>query len=380
MIIACTSSSKLGGMFAGGGDEGEEYMDDEEEDYEDDKMVDEEEEDYETDEGDEDSTEFAENEKPSDDFMFESESAEDTGNESDYTDNVSASPLQPKKSWVPLKKIPQTTWKHDGKWINAVYIAREGDQLSSITSLIYGSVDRQDELKSVNPFLKRREPKVGDKIYYNSPQRPNDRQKFLVYYEDIQQTPSTYDIPAGENIRKVSAQLLGHPDSWKEIWATNLQVESKGILDQTVTIQYWPGSSEPPQAEEAPSMEEALEEPLPPAEEPLPEPPLEEPLPMDDEPLEEAPFDEPELEFPPEPTADPSIPMDNNVPELSMEEADTKQKTQLFNMKSWKFKGAVIGLILIIIGLWFAKLIRSKKGRSEFDFSQTNIDIDNIDE
>ena len=367
-------------MFGDSEDESEEYMDDEEED-DDEELVDEEEEDFETDEEDEDSTALAENNKSSDDFMLESGDAEDNDNESNYTDYVSASSPQPKKSWVPLKKIPQTTWKHDGKWINAVYIAREGDQLSSITSLIYGSVDRKDELKSINPFLKRREPKVGDKIYYNSPQRPNDRQKFSVYYEDIQQTPSTYDIQAGENIRKVSTQLLGHPDSWKEIWATNLQVESKGILDQTVTIQYWPNSSAPPSQATAPPMEEsletALEEPLPPSEEPLPEPPVEEPLPMDDEPLEPAPFDEPELDEPP---ADSPLPVDNSVPELLMEETGTQQKTQLFNMKSWKVKGAIIGLILIIIGLWFAKLIRSKKGRSEFDFSQTNIDIDNIDE
>ena len=381
--MACTSSSKLGGAFAGD-DESEEYMDEDEEEAEY-AMGDEEKEDFETEEEDKDSTDFVENKKSPDEDNFIIEESGDLDNETDYTDYVSASSPAPslssKKSWVPLKKIPQTTWKHDGKWINAVYIAREGDQLSSITSLIYGSPDRQDELKSINPFLKRRSPKVGDKIYYNSPQRPKDRQKFLVYYEDTQQTPSTYDIPAGENIRKVSSQLLGHPDSWKEIWATNLQVESKGVLSQPVTVQYWPNTAEVSQAEAPQAPTPSPMEELP-SEEPLPEePPLEDPLPAPspEESLESAPFDEPGLE---EPVMDdtPIPPMDNDLPELPTEGSDEKQKFQLLNMGSWKVKGAIIGLILIIIGLWFAKLIRSKKGRSEFDFSQTNIDIDNIDE
>ena len=374
LIISCTSSSKLGSAFAGD-DESEEYMDEDEEEAE---YAMDDEEDFKTDERDEDSPAFVEKKSSDeDDFILEPVESDALNNESDYTDYVSAPSPQTKKSWVPLKKIPQTTWKHDGKWINAVYIARQGDQLSSITSLIYGSPDRQDELKSINPFLKRRSPKVGDKIYYNSPQRPKDRQKFLVYYEDIQQTPSTYDIPAGENIRKVSTQLLGHSDSWKEIWATNLQVESKGVLEQPVTIQYWSNNSEPPQEEIPPPMED-----LPPEESLPAEPPLEDPLPAPspEEPLEDVPFEEPELE---EPVMDtPIAPMDNNIPELPVEGEgnDETQKFQLLNMGSWKVKGAIIGLILIIIGLWFAKLIRSRKGRSEFDFSQTNIDIDNIDE
>ena len=38
----------------------------------------------------------------------------------------------PTKAWIPLKKIPQTSWMHDKKWINTVFIARQNDTLSSI--------------------------------------------------------------------------------------------------------------------------------------------------------------------------------------------------------------------------------------------------------
>ena len=49
-------------------------------------------------------------------------------------------------------------------------------------------------------------------------------------------------------------------------------------------------------------------------------------------------------------------------------------------LKNWKIKAALIGGVLLIVGFWFFRLIRSRKARGEFDFAQTNIDIDNIEE
>ena len=170
---------------------------------------------------------------------FIDENTEDEGS-LENINYASEEPSPSKKTWVPLKKIPQTTWMHDGKWINTVYMVRPKENLATINEKLYGSEDRQEELKSVNPFLKRRQPKVGDKIYYNSSLRPKDRNQFLVYYEDQKQIPESYDIKQGENIREIASQLLGHKDSWKEIWATNLQVESKWNLNKDITIQYWP--------------------------------------------------------------------------------------------------------------------------------------------
>ena len=60
---------------------------------------------------------------------------------------------------------------------------------------------------------------------------------------------------------------------------------------------------------------------------------------------------------------------------------DTKKSWLNKNsLKSWKFKAIVVGGILFIVGFWFFRLIRNRKSRGEFDFSQTNINIDNIEE
>ena len=52
--------------------------------------------------------------------------------------------------------------------------------------------------------------------------------------------PEYHQVQAGQNIRKVASQLLGHANSWKEIWATNSDLDSKGIVDSSITVRYWP--------------------------------------------------------------------------------------------------------------------------------------------
>jgi len=80
---------------------------------------------------------------------------------------------------------------------------------------------------------------VGDKVYYNSPQRPNDSQSLLTYYEDLSLSPQVYTIQAGENIRTISKNLLGNANSWKEIWATNPSIQSKGNVEDSYELRYW---------------------------------------------------------------------------------------------------------------------------------------------
>lgn len=279
-----------------------------------------------------------------------------------------------RKTWVPLKKIPTKPWKQDGKWVNAVYIAREGDDLNQISVKIYGQTDLLEELKNFNPFLKRRSPKVGDKIYYNSPNRPNDRVKFSHYYEDNNQTAMTYDIQAGENIRKIAMNLLGHEDSWKEIWVTNPQVASKGNINETVTVYYWPGSSatvgdttSPPK----PSSEEELaDKPEMAAVEdqdmPFPE---EEPPTLDGGMDDEAAVSEEEA---------PQLMSDDVSPKI--ESAGDEEEGSLVSKNMNKIKVIAIAGILLILAVFFIRMIRNRKNRADFDFSQTHIDIDNIEE
>ena len=122
-----------------------------------------------------DSEEVATGEEDFDPSFMPEDDADESPSYSDIVDK----PIKMKKAkaWIPLKKIPQTSWMHNKKWINTVFIARQEDTLSSISHLIFGN-DLSEELKSINPFLKRREVKVGDKIYYSSPNRPTNKEFF----------------------------------------------------------------------------------------------------------------------------------------------------------------------------------------------------------
>ena len=306
----------------------------------------------------------------------------------------------PAKTWVPVKKIPQKPWKQGGRWINAVYIAREGDTVDSLGRKIYGNEQGSADLKKFNPRFKNKEPKVGDKIYYSSPKRPEDREQFLTYYDDNGEKALSFDLPAGENIRPAAAKLLGHPDSWKEIWATNFNIESKGAVQETVTLMYWSGKNlaaenssaaleepaplEPanPASEEPPPLTADQENALPPEnqdEDPLsPEPSLQPPeeIQANNEALEDMPpFEEPED------TAQGPSPMmmDNSSAPAGGAVGGGTPSSGSF-LQSSKFKGFAVVAVLSIFGFWFIRLIRRRKERSEFDFSQTNIDIDNIEE
>ena len=146
---------------------------------------------------------------------------------------------EPERTWVPVKKIAELPFRKSGVLVNAVYLAREGDTIDSVSQKVFGSSDRSEELLAINPHFVGKDLKVGDKVYYNSPSRPNDEQSLLTYYEDIGLSPEFYMTQTGDNIRQVSSQLLGHPDSWKEVWATNFGVESKGELDGGMQLKYW---------------------------------------------------------------------------------------------------------------------------------------------
>jgi hypothetical protein len=57
-----------------------------------------------------------------------------------------------------------------------------------------------------------------------------------------------YSAREGENIREISQSLLGHPRSWMEVWASNLEIESKGALEAPYQIRYWEGAPARPAA------------------------------------------------------------------------------------------------------------------------------------
>ncbi len=141
-----------------------------------------------------------------------------------------------------LKKITEAIpYQHGEGWVNTVYIARPKEKLKDISQKIYG-MDKTKELKKINSFLAARSPNGGDKIYYISPNRPADSMKTLSFYEDTGMIAETYIAKKGDNLKKISKNLLGYENAYKEVWSTN-PVVSKAGLDEGETLRYWKSSS-----------------------------------------------------------------------------------------------------------------------------------------
>lgn len=175
---------------------------------------------------------------------------------------------------VSLKKVKDVPYTEKGILANTVYIPRKDDNLETVSQKTGVAVS---DLKKINGFLSRG-VKVGDKIYYNSPKRPTDSERMITYYEDNGIQPQIYTAKAGDNIRNLGNELLGHKDSWKELWATN-PVESKTDLMEGEQLRYWPegavASPEQMIAEQPPIQEPVLP---PPSE--IPQAPSVEPSPI----------------------------------------------------------------------------------------------------
>ncbi len=169
------------------------------------------------------------------------------------------------KNLVPVQKMAAYPFNRAGILLNTLYIVREGDTLKSIKDKIYGS-NSSANLQQLNPTIKPNNLKVGEKIYYNSPNRPNDNNRMMFYYDDIGAQAQYQEIRSGQSIRKVAQDLLGHPRSWMEVWATNSDVESKWAVSRNHNLRYFPdGTAVAPtlaQNNQPELIEPAEEEPL----------------------------------------------------------------------------------------------------------------------
>ena len=160
-------------------------------------------------------------------------------------------PAKDKPKLVPVKKMKASVYQIGGVNINRLYIVRPDDTMEFISMKIYGN-DRSEELYSYNSHFRGKSLKVGDKIYYPSPINPDDP-VMKTYYEDNNQQPQYYVTKEGDNLRKFSKDLLGHPRSWMEIYATNENIESKGRLPAGLQIRYWTESLNTKIADQSPA-------------------------------------------------------------------------------------------------------------------------------
>ena len=316
----------------------------------------------------------------------------------------------PKKSWVPVQKVKPAPFNKNGVLANAIYIVRDGDSIGSISQKIYGD-DRKDDLYKVNTTLASRGVKVGDKVYYNSPQRPNDSDSLLTYYEDLNLSPQIYTIQSGENIRTVSQNLLGHSQSWKEVWATNPSVsnEEKGIVNDSYELRYWSEGGpavatslaqndnfQNNQNQNLPVEEEYNPPPPPPVEENIPPPPpvvakndipppppaeaFADELPPPPPPIEQAPPPPPPVAK----VAPPPPPPRANVPPPPPKLAKNKNKKNLKRkakkIASTADKDQKMMLGALAIGLLAAVLLfiiyRKKRSRRAIDFNTSTTQIE----
>lgn len=181
------------------------------------------------------SSAMAESSLPPEPAMTESTHTETTTSTTTYVDEGE----KPKKKPASLQKVATAPWKVGKVWYNTVYFARPGDSLSSISKMIYGK-NKSSELKKGNVTLQSRGVKPGDKVYYNSPIRPDDSGRMLTYYEDNGIAPETYVAKEGDDIKKISKELLGYKDAWKEVWSSN-SVDSKNSIAAGTELRYWKG-------------------------------------------------------------------------------------------------------------------------------------------
>ncbi|MDE0118389.1 MAG: hypothetical protein OXM55_00075 [Bdellovibrionales bacterium] len=265
-------------------------------------------------------------------------------------------PQLKKKKWISYKKIKTKPYQAGGFLVNAVYIARQGEDIQNISNKIFGS-DQVNQLYAINPHLKSRSVKVGDKIYYQSPLRPQDSRQLLFYFEDNGISPQYHQIQAGQNIRQVASQLLGHANSWKEIWATNPELNSKGVVNDSLVLKYWTETVPPPVSDVA------------------------EPPPVEEEtPLEE---DTTESEQPLSPAPPPSVPEEEDTPseplppseEIAPPPSDNNLSSK--NLLERLGREAIIGIALVLIAIVTSiVLVKKRMKQKSFDYTATSFELD----
>lgn len=147
-------------------------------------------------------------------------------------------PPAPKPVMASYRKIERVPFKTAGVLLNSVYIARKGDTFTGISKMVYQSPSKANDLRKWNPTISK--VTVGDKIYYNSPNRPTDESVVLTYFEDTGVNAENYIAQDGETVRGVASKVLGSSLGWKELYATNdFEEKNYDKLPAGTVVKYW---------------------------------------------------------------------------------------------------------------------------------------------
>jgi hypothetical protein len=276
---------------------------------------------------------------------------------------------QPKPARRSLQKMASSPWKIGSKWVNAIYFARPNDSLESISQMIYGD-DRTKELKKINPTYVNRDVKPGDKVYYASVTRPDDNSQIITYYEEKNIPSKTYVSKPGDNIRKLSSELLGYPEAWKEIWAYNT-VESKQDIGEGIELRYWESGVAPsvpamPIADQAPSESVTPEDsmmPPPPSEEMPPPPDASQNMAGNELPPPPPPMEPP----PPPPSMDMAPPPPPPPPPAMAQTAPTEDPGAVSSTSEQDTTLAMGAVAVVVLGAVALIIVRRKRKQREMD-------------
>lgn len=248
---------------------------------------------------------------------------------------------------VPLSKINKDPFFRNERLMNTVYIVRPNEDLAIVSQKIFNE-DKTSILFADNPHLSKG-VEAGDKIYYNSPNRPDDKKVILTYFEDNKMSPQYYVTRKGDDIKKIGREVLGHEDGWKEIWATNESLQTQALLPSGLKVRYWSGSEpksfEPSNvassSEATAAVTGSMTEKEPAPVETLPEIPP-------SEPVATLPTEDPGMATPPPPMPAESVPMvasANDIPAVKPAENDSLITIAAIAMIAM----AVLGIVAIQI-------------------------------
>jgi LysM domain len=124
--------------------------------------------------------------------------------------------------------------KDGSHWLNAFYfVTSDSETWQSLAVKFYNRAEHAQLLRDWN---KGERLHAGSVIYYNSPFRPQDREKMLSFAEDFGQPADQHLVQAGDSLSKIAGALWGNVHAWPAIAAINPQIAHPDLIEVGETL------------------------------------------------------------------------------------------------------------------------------------------------